>query len=98
MPPVLPIPTDRPRPSVPSYQGDIEFFIVPARVAARLRALAHTENATLYMVLLAAFKVLLARYTGQTDVVVGAPIANRRRAELERLIGIFANTLVLRSD
>jgi hypothetical protein len=98
MPPVLPIPTDRPRPSVPSYQGDIEFFIVPARVAARLRALAHTENATLYMVLLAAFKVLLARYTGQTDVVVGAPVANRRRGELEPLIGFFANTLALRTD
>ncbi|GAA1591043.1 non-ribosomal peptide synthetase [Actinoplanes couchii] len=98
MPPTLELPTDRPRPVVASYRGVTRQFTVGPVVTGALRALAQAEAATLFMVLLAAFKVLLARYTGQTDIVVGAPVANRRSAELDDLVGFFVNTLVLRTD
>jgi amino acid adenylation domain-containing protein len=71
---------------------------VGAELTAALKALSQREGVTLFMLLLAAFTVLLARYTGQEDIVVGAPIANRNRAELEGLIGFFVNTLVMRTD
>lgn len=97
-PPLLALPTDRPRPAVQRYQGKSVPFVIEAALAQQLRTLARQHEATLFMTLLTAFKVLLYRYTNQTDLVVGAPIANRNRQEVEPLIGFFVNTLALRSD
>lgn len=96
--PVLELPADRLRPAVPSHRGAVETFDLPPRLTAALQSLSKEENATLFMTLLAVFKVLVHRYTGQTDICVGMPIANRNRAETENLIGFFVNNLVLRSD
>ena len=96
-PPVLALPTDRPRPAVQSYRGALHSFTVDAGTTRALKALAQAEGATLFMAIAAAVKLLLARYTGQGDIVVGTPIANRTRREIEGLIGFFVNTLVLRS-
>ena len=96
--PIVELPTDRPRPPIPTYRGAHFDFAIDDALAAGLIALARKEGATLYMTLLAAFHVLLYRYTGQEDVVVGSPIAGRRRTELEGLIGFFVNTLVMRGD
>ncbi|MEM7198649.1 MAG: amino acid adenylation domain-containing protein [Planctomycetota bacterium] len=98
LPGLLPLPADRLRPSRPTHRGDRVRFTVPAAAGEALNALATAEGATPFMVLLAAFDVLLARLTGRADIVVGSPIANRRRPELERLIGFFSNTVVLRTD
>ena len=97
-PPVLELPTDRPRPPVQTANGASLDTKLPRALADRLNELSRREGATLFMTLLAAFKVLLYRYTGLADICVGTPIANRTRAELEGLIGIFINTLVLRTD
>ncbi len=97
-PPVLELPTDRPRPPVPSFRAATLAFALDAELLAGIRALSRREGATLFMTLLAAFQLLLARYAGEDDVVVGTPIAGRTRAELEGLIGFFANTLALRAD
>jgi amino acid adenylation domain-containing protein/non-ribosomal peptide synthase protein (TIGR01720 family) len=94
----LELPTDRPRPVVPSHRGAVHAFALPDPIAAKLRALGRREGATPFMTLLAAFAVLLHRYTGQEDIVVGSPVANRNRRELEPLIGLFVNTLVMRCD
>ena len=94
----LELPTDRPRPPVPSYQGAHLAFDLPAPLTQALKELSRREGATLFMTLLAAFQVLLHRYSGQDDIAVGTPIAGRGRTELEGLIGFFVNTLVLRSD
>lgn len=94
----LELPTDRPRPRVLRHEGATRPIRVPAAVAGALVRLGEREGATLFMVVLAAFGVLLRRYCPQTDIVVGFPIANRQRGELEELIGLFANTLVLRMD
>ncbi|MGI5447870.1 amino acid adenylation domain-containing protein [Streptomyces sp. CA-243310] len=96
--PALELPTDRPRPQVRGGAGDAFAFEVPAGLAERLGVLARERGATLFMVLLAGFQALLARYTGQSDIAVGSPIAGRDRTELEPLIGFFVNTLVLRTD
>ncbi|MEU9191156.1 amino acid adenylation domain-containing protein, partial [Streptomyces sp. NPDC048484] len=96
--PVLELPTDRPRPPVRSTAGAATAFTVSARTAEGLRAAARTGGASMFMTLLAAFDVLLARYCGVDDVVVGTPVANRNRAETEELIGFFVNTLVMRTD
>ncbi|HEU0012282.1 MAG TPA: amino acid adenylation domain-containing protein, partial [Longimicrobium sp.] len=96
--PVLDLPTDRPRPAQLSLRGGWVDFRLPAGVSAAVDALAKRENASVFMVLAAAFKALLARYTGQADLVVGTPIAGRGRAEVEGLIGLFVNTLALRTD
>jgi amino acid adenylation domain-containing protein len=96
-PPVLELPTDRPRPPSPTLRGGREMFTIPEGTAEVLRALGRREGATLFMTLLAAFDVLLSRYTGQDDIVVGTPIAGRTRAEVEGLIGFFVNTLVVRA-
>ena len=96
--PVLELPTDRARPAVQHYRGAAHSFALPAPLVDGLRALGRREDATLFMVLLAGFKALLARYCSQQDIVVGAPIAGRSRAELEPLIGFFVNSLVLRTD
>jgi len=97
-PPMLPVPGDFPRPSAPSYQGRRHPVAFSAELAHALHEMSEREGVTLFMVMLAAFQVLLARYTGQFDVVVGTPIANRSHEELERVHGFFANTLVLRTD
>ncbi|HEX8242751.1 MAG TPA: amino acid adenylation domain-containing protein, partial [Longimicrobium sp.] len=94
----LELPTDRPRPAVQSYRGASFLFTLPPGMAARIEALARGEGATAFMVLLAAFDAVLARWSGQTDVVVGTPIAGRATMDVEPLIGFFANTLALRGD
>ena len=96
--PVLELPTDRPRPAMPSYQGTRHNFAIEPALAAQLRACAQKHNVTLFMLLLGAFNVLLHRYTGQGDIRVGVPIANRNRSEVEGLIGFFVNTQVLRTE
>jgi amino acid adenylation domain-containing protein len=97
-PPLLELPTDRPRPAVQSSNGATYSFVLPKELSASLKALGQQEGVTLFMTLLAAWQVLLARYSGQTDLCVGTPIAGRTRAELEPLIGFFVNTLVLRAN
>ncbi len=94
----LELPADRPRPAIRSYRGGVRCFVLPAETTAALQALARGHAATLYMVLCAAWKALLQRLTGQDDVAVGTPVAQRDRPELETMIGFFVNTLVLRSD
>ncbi|MGQ0593714.1 MAG: amino acid adenylation domain-containing protein [Gammaproteobacteria bacterium] len=97
-PAVLELPTDRPRPAVQSHQGATHRFTVSRAITEELKALSRREDVTLFMVLLAVFQVLLSRYSGQRDICVGTPIANRNRVEIEGLIGFFVNTLVLRTD
>jgi amino acid adenylation domain-containing protein len=97
-PPVLELPTDRPRSPLMSERGAVHGFELTPEVAGRLRALSETSGTTLYTVLLAAWQALLARYAGTDDVVVGSPVAGRERLEVEGLIGFFVNTLVLRGD
>ncbi|MCP1444489.1 amino acid adenylation domain-containing protein/non-ribosomal peptide synthase protein (TIGR01720 family) [Pseudomonas sp. GGS8] len=95
--PVLELPTDHPRPAMPSYRGTRYEFGIDGQLAEQLRATAQKHNITLFMLLLGAFNALLHRYTGQTDIRVGVPIANRNRGEIEGLIGFFVNTQVLRT-
>ncbi|MCP4660645.1 MAG: amino acid adenylation domain-containing protein, partial [bacterium] len=92
------LPTDRPRPAMQTFRGRNLPLSLPEELPEALEALARSQGATVFMTLLAAFKTLLSRFTGQTDVVVGTPIAGRNRREIEDLIGFFVNTLVLRSD
>ena len=96
--PALELPTDRPRPPVRTTAGAMVRFSVPPQSAAGLRAVARDNGVTMFMTLLAAYAVLLGRYGGQDDVVVGSVVANRNRAETEDLIGFFVNTLVMRAD
>jgi amino acid adenylation domain-containing protein len=96
--PILQLATDRPRPPMPSFRGATVPLQLSGALLDGLRTLGRNERATVFMTLLAGFKALLFRYTGQPDVVVGAPVAGRARAELEPLIGFFVNTLVLRTD
>jgi amino acid adenylation domain-containing protein len=94
----LDLPTDRPRPSIQSYNGGTQFILLPQELSIKLKTFSRQESVTLFMTLLAVFQTLLYRYTGQEDIAVGTPIANRKQLELEGLIGFFVNTLVLRSD
>ena len=96
--PVLELPTDGVRPAVQTYNGAIQRFVVFPEVGRTLRKFSRAHGCTLYMTLLAAFQILLYRYSGQDEIVVGSPIAGRNRAEIEPLIGFFVNTLVLRTD
>ena len=96
--PVLNLPTDRPRSAVQTFQGAVHKFTIPKAITEEIAQLSQREGVTLFMTLLAAFKTLLYRYTGQEDILVGSPIANRNRREIEELIGLFANTLVFRTD
>ena len=96
--PLLDLPTKRPRPPVQTFRGGATYFNLDSAQTCKLRVLGERNGATLFMTLLAAFVTLLHRYTGQRDLVVGSPIANRNRVEIEPLIGFFVNTLVLRSD
>ncbi|MUG92150.1 amino acid adenylation domain-containing protein [Scytonema sp. UIC 10036] len=97
-PPILELPTDRPRPAVQSFRGAHQSFTLPKNLYTSLVALSHKHEVTLFMTLLAAFQTLMERYTGVEDIVVGSPIANRTRLETEGLIGFFVNTLVLRTN
>ncbi len=96
--PVLELPTDRPRPARQSQRGAEARLTLDAAVAGRVHELGHREGATPFMVLLAVWKALLFRSTGQIDFAVGSPVANREHAEVAGLIGFFVNTLVLRTD
>ena len=93
----LALPLDRPRPVVMSYAGAMEEMDLPANLQAELSRFCREQGATLYQVLLAAFKTLLFRYTGQTDLVVGMPVANRNKRDFQKVIGLFTNTLPLRT-
>ncbi|HLG64403.1 MAG TPA: amino acid adenylation domain-containing protein [Ktedonosporobacter sp.] len=95
---VLNLPTDRPRPPIQTFRGAVEHFTIDPSLSVALSELSRREGVTLFMTLLAAFNVLLARYSGQSDVLLGSPTANRRHLELEELMGFFVNTLVLRTD
>ncbi len=97
-PPMLELPTDRPRPAVVTSRGATRSFVLPQPLSDALKALSRQEGVTLFMTLLAAFQTLLHRYSSQEDICVGTPIANRTRAEIEGLIGFFVNTLVMRVD
>jgi pristinamycin I synthase 3 and 4 len=94
----LRLPTDHDRPEVETFRGGGHNFAIPAETAVPLRALTHKHGATLFMTLLAGFKALMHRYTGQENIVLGAPIANRNRGETEGLLGFFVNSLVLCTD
>jgi amino acid adenylation domain-containing protein len=98
LPPLIDLPADRPRPPQQSFQGGVERLMIQSRLAGAIRSCALHEDATLFMVLLAVFQLLVSRYTGREDLAVGTPVANRGRTELEDLIGLFVNTLVLRAD
>jgi non-ribosomal peptide synthetase component F len=95
---VLQLPTDRPRPAVQSYRGERQSTELSEALTQRLKALSGSHGVTLYMTLLAAFQALLHRHTGQVDIAVGSPIANRNHHATESLIGFFVNTLVIRTD
>jgi amino acid adenylation domain-containing protein/FkbM family methyltransferase len=94
---VLELPADRVRPAAQSFAGAHERFRLPAELLQALKTLSRHEGVTLFMTLLGAFQILLYRYTGQPDIIVGTPIANRNRREIEPLIGFFTNTLLMRS-
>src|SRR4029077_16435872 len=96
--PMLRLPLDRTRPAAPSDAGAQRQFAFPAGITERLRQIGQSSGTTMFVVLLTAFKVLLWRYSRQTDIVVGTPVANRNRSEHESLIGLFVNSLVLRTD
>src|SRR5262249_13274985 len=96
--PVLNLPTDRPRPAVQTFRGDRLGLWLPDELSAGLKELSRREGVTLFMTLLAAFQILLQRYSGQEEIVVGTDVANRNYRETEGLIGFFVNQLVLRTD
>ncbi|MDF3203267.1 amino acid adenylation domain-containing protein, partial [Pseudomonas sp. 1912-s] len=98
LPPVLELPTDKPRPLQPSYRGERLEIALDASLGQPLKTLAQREGVTLFMVLLASFQLLLHRYSGQRDVRVGVPVANRNRPETKGLIGFFVNTQVLKAE
>ncbi|MBD8903061.1 non-ribosomal peptide synthetase, partial [Methylobacterium bullatum] len=93
---VIPLPADRPRPAVQSFRGAAVDFAVDADIAARLESLARQAGATTAMVLLAILSLVLRRYTGEADLRIGVPVANRNRPETEALVGLFVNTLAIR--
>ncbi|HEX2905360.1 MAG TPA: amino acid adenylation domain-containing protein, partial [Phototrophicaceae bacterium] len=97
-PNLLALPTDYPRPPVQTFQGGHDVLVLPAALAGNLKTLSQRQGATPFMTMLAAFYLLLSRYSGQDDIAVGSPIAGRNRQELEPLIGVFINMLVLRTD
>lgn len=98
LPPALDLPGDYGRSTQPSYRGATHRFSLPQSVAARLKTYSQEMNVTLFTALLTAFQLFLFRLTGQTDLTIGLPVANRTRSELTSLIGLFVNTLVLRVD
>jgi len=97
-PPLLEFPVDKPRPSVQTYEGSSQSIHLSLTLTQQLKGLSQTSGTTLFMTLLTAFTVLLYRYSGQEDIVIGTAIANRNRQELEPLMGFFVNTLALRTN
>jgi amino acid adenylation domain-containing protein len=97
-PPVLTLPTDRPRPQIRTFRGGHHTAALPKSLVEELNLLSRREGVTLFMTLLAVFQMLLARYSGQEDIVIGTDVANRPTIETERLIGVFINLLPLRCD
>jgi len=95
-PPILALPTDHPRPHIPSGGGSLEPFSFSRQMYEALKNLAKQEDVTFFMLIMAAYSTLLYRYAGQEDILVGTPLAGRNRVELESLIGLFVNTLVIR--
>ena len=98
IPELLELPTDRPRPRLQTYNGATLKFQIPENLSKQLQQLCKQQDVTLFMLLLAAFQTLLFRYSGQDDLTVGTPVANRNHSEIEHLIGFFVNTLVLRGN
>jgi acyl carrier protein len=96
--PVFQMPSDRPRPPVQTYRGSIRRFALGPELSKAVKEFSRREGVTLFMTLLAAFQILLHRYSGEDDIVVGADVANRNRSEIEGLIGFFVNMLVMRLD
>ncbi|NEO15578.1 MAG: amino acid adenylation domain-containing protein [Moorea sp. SIO3E8] len=96
--PQLQLPTDHPRPAVETFNGAGIPINIPATVTSKVKQLTQKQGSTLFMTLLAAFKVLMSRYSGQESIAVGTPIANRNRSEIEGLIGFFVNSLVMYTD
>ncbi|MGD9900399.1 MAG: amino acid adenylation domain-containing protein, partial [Calditrichaceae bacterium] len=94
--PVIDLPVDRQRPAVPTGKGSFKKFELSESISGRLKQITENENSTMFMPLLSAFSVLLNRYSGQEDISIGSPVANRDRTETENLIGFFVNTIVLR--
>ncbi|MGA9379930.1 MAG: condensation domain-containing protein, partial [Phormidium sp.] len=97
-PPLLELPTDRPRPAIQSFRGGVERLQLDSQLTQQLKNLSQKSGTTLFMTLLAGFVVLMSRHSRQTDLIIGSPIANRQRREIEGLIGFFVNTLALRFD
>ncbi|MEG4574238.1 amino acid adenylation domain-containing protein [Microcoleus sp. N3A4] len=98
MPALLELPADRPRPTVQSFRGETQVFKIEQDISEALVSLSQQQGVTLFMLLLTAFKVLLYRYTNQSDIVVGTPVANRQHSQIQGLIGFFVNNLVLRTN
>jgi amino acid adenylation domain-containing protein len=96
--PILDLPLDHPRPAIQTNRGHRTIYVMPSALADQLKQLSRHENVTLFMTLLAGYQILLQRYSGQNDVIVGTAVANRTRPELEQLMGMFVNNLVLRTD
>ncbi len=97
-PTFLPLPTDKPRPAVQTFTGVHQEFQLSLELTQKLTELSQQQGVTMFMTLLAAYGILLYRYTGQSDILIGTPIANRNRREIESLIGFFVNTLVMQTD
>lgn len=96
--PFLQLPTNYPRPTIQTYEGATIRFSLPKNISENITTLSHKAGTTMFMTILAAFQTLLYRYSGQTDILIGSPIANRNRTEVESIIGFFVNTIVLRAD
>ncbi|OBQ40690.1 MAG: non-ribosomal peptide synthetase [Anabaena sp. CRKS33] len=97
IPPLLELPTDKPRPPIQSFRGGIWEFSINSNLSQKIRTLTQQSDATLFMTMLAAFVILLYRYSGQDDILIGSPMAGRNRQEIQSLIGYFVNTVVLRT-
>jgi hypothetical protein len=98
MPTLLELPSDRPRTAVQSFCGATQVFSIEQNISDALVSLSQQQGVTLFMLLLTAFKILLYRYTNQSDIVVGTPVANRQHSQIQGMIGFFVNNLVLRTD
>ncbi|WP_409174127.1 edeine biosynthesis hybrid PKS-NRPS EdeI [Brevibacillus fortis] len=95
--PVLNLPTDHPRPSVQSFEGDVLTFEIPQEMTEKILALAKNNGSTLYMTLLGALTIMLSKYAGEEDIIIGSPVAGRHHADLENIVGVFLNTLAMRN-
>ncbi|MCM3141133.1 edeine biosynthesis hybrid PKS-NRPS EdeI [Brevibacillus sp. MER 51] len=95
--PVLNLPTDHPRPSVQSFEGDVLTFEIPQEMTEKVLGLAKNNGATLYMTLLGALTIMLSKYAGEEDIIIGSPVAGRHHADLENIVGVFLNTLAMRN-